>query len=176
VEGCFGRNRATGAIRIKCPFRSARPSSTPATGVNTLESFRTSTVAIALQVPWLATLLVVRLDRQWLHRGTCRILEFLAFLFWLHAIFPARSGTGADVITFEIIAAFCTEWDAIEQRECKAAVFGLTNRAGGYRPSDTGLEVPFGALNFGRKQKWEPAIEKSAQKLEPEILGQAHNN
>jgi potassium efflux system protein len=40
-------------------------------------------VLIALQVRPLGALRVVQLHRQMLHQRTCRVLEFLAFLFWL---------------------------------------------------------------------------------------------
>jgi potassium-dependent mechanosensitive channel len=43
-------------------------------------------INIALQVRPLATLQFVRLHRQMLHRRACRVLEFLAFLFWLERL------------------------------------------------------------------------------------------
>jgi len=43
-------------------------------------------IIIALQVPPLGSLRVVSLHRPMLQRRTCRVLEFLAFLFWLSLI------------------------------------------------------------------------------------------
>jgi potassium efflux system protein len=48
--------------------------------VRVLEGF----IIIALQVRPLAALRGVQLHRDMLHRRTCRVLEFLAFLFWLN--------------------------------------------------------------------------------------------
>jgi potassium efflux system protein len=41
-------------------------------------------IIVALQVRPLGSLQVVRLHREMLHRRTCRVFEFLAFLFWLN--------------------------------------------------------------------------------------------
>jgi hypothetical protein len=43
-------------------------------------------IIIALQVPPLGSLRVVSLHRPMLQRRTCRVLEFLAFFFWLSLI------------------------------------------------------------------------------------------
>jgi hypothetical protein len=43
-------------------------------------------IIIALQVPSLGSLRVVSLHRLMLQRRTCRLLEFLAFLFWLNVL------------------------------------------------------------------------------------------
>jgi SpoVK/Ycf46/Vps4 family AAA+-type ATPase len=71
----------------------------------------------------------------------------LIFIDELDAIFPARSGTGSDAITIEIVAAFCAEWDGIEQREAKIFILGATNRPEGVDPAilsrfGTQKEVP----------------------------------
>ena len=43
-------------------------------------------ITIALQVPPLGSLRVVSLHRQMIQRRTCRVLEFLAFVFWLNLL------------------------------------------------------------------------------------------
>ena len=43
-------------------------------------------IVIALQVRPLGSLRVISLHRQMLQRRTCRVLEFLAFLFWLNVL------------------------------------------------------------------------------------------
>ena len=43
-------------------------------------------IIIALQVPPLGSLRVISLHRQMIQRRTCRVLEFLAFLFWLNIL------------------------------------------------------------------------------------------
>ena len=73
--------------------------------------------------------------------------KVLIFIDELDAIFPARSGTSADVITVEIVATFCAEWDGIEQREARIFILGATNRPEGVDPAmlsrfGTQKEVP----------------------------------
>jgi potassium efflux system protein len=43
-------------------------------------------IIVALQVPPLGSLRVISLHRQMIQRRTCRVLEFLAFLFWLNLV------------------------------------------------------------------------------------------
>jgi SpoVK/Ycf46/Vps4 family AAA+-type ATPase len=79
----------------------------------------------------------------------------LMFIDELDAVFPARSGTSADVITVEIVAAFCAEWDGIAQREARIFVVGATNRPEGVDPA---------ILNRFGTQKEVPLPDKEARK------------
>ena len=63
-------------------FRSAYIAAMLYTAIRIIEGL----MIIALQIRPLASLRVISLHRQMIQRRTCRVLEFLAFLFWLNLL------------------------------------------------------------------------------------------
>ena len=63
-------------------FRSAYIAAMLYTAIRIIEGL----IIIALQVRPLGSLRVISLHRQMIQRRTCRVLEFLAFLFWLNVL------------------------------------------------------------------------------------------